>query len=473
MKRSRTLVFVGPTMPQDEARLILPDATYLPPARQADLLSAVVNLRPDAVGLIDGVFLHMQSVWHKEILYALEHGVRVFGASSIGALRAAETDAFGMVGVGEIYRRYASGELLDDDEVALLHGGEVDGYRKLSEPMVNIRATFAAAEDVGLLEPSDGTALVAIAKELYFAERTFPRIFEEARVRGVNCLAIETMARYVVTDYVDLKAQDAALLLHAIQDLGDSPEPFRASHKTAVNIGLATMYNRDRVVPVGSDLVSLGSIAEQVALSDPEFHDLNFNAMNRALGCVLARILRVEPAGAEVEAEGRRFRQRHDLEETGDFEAWLSDNHLSTPEFEALMNETAMCRALHRWLIYMRFAERTTKILLDHLRGEDRYRPWAERAAAAHRLVDDTDPFQTGGAIDLDIRSLIDEHEHCAGVRFDADPAQWAEEAGFNSEFDLKVSLVRANLAREALLTLLTDALPDGDEVSSFLGVPD
>ena len=45
----------------------------------------------------------------------------------------------GMVGVGEVYRMYASGELMDDDEVALAHGDEDSGYRPASEPMVNLR----------------------------------------------------------------------------------------------------------------------------------------------------------------------------------------------------------------------------------------------------------------------------------------------------------------------------------------------
>jgi hypothetical protein len=128
---------LGPSLPIHEAEEIL-SAVYLPPARQTDLLTAAINLRPDVIGLIDGVFLHSLSVWHKEILYALNHGILVYGASSMGALRAAETAEFGMIGVGEIYRQYASGELQDDDEVALAHASADQGHRKVSEPMVNI-----------------------------------------------------------------------------------------------------------------------------------------------------------------------------------------------------------------------------------------------------------------------------------------------------------------------------------------------
>jgi hypothetical protein len=96
-------VFLGPTMSVDDARQILPDATYLPPAAQSDILSLVEQVHPDAILLIDGVFTQALSVWHKEILYALERGVPFYGASSMGALRAAETAAFGAIGVVRIF----------------------------------------------------------------------------------------------------------------------------------------------------------------------------------------------------------------------------------------------------------------------------------------------------------------------------------------------------------------------------------
>ena len=36
------------------------------------------------IGLIDGFFENVASVWHKEILFALSEGVQVFGAASMG-----------------------------------------------------------------------------------------------------------------------------------------------------------------------------------------------------------------------------------------------------------------------------------------------------------------------------------------------------------------------------------------------------
>jgi hypothetical protein len=83
-------VFIGPTLAAEEARAIWPDAVYMPPVRQGDVYRVVTRLRPDAIGIVDGYFAHVPSVWHKEILYALAEGVPVYGSASMGALRAAE-----------------------------------------------------------------------------------------------------------------------------------------------------------------------------------------------------------------------------------------------------------------------------------------------------------------------------------------------------------------------------------------------
>ena len=85
------------------------DADYRPPAKQGDICRAVQERGPDAVALIDGYFEQVPAVWHKEILWAMKLGVQVYGASSMGALRAAELQQFGMIGVGKIFEAYVSG----------------------------------------------------------------------------------------------------------------------------------------------------------------------------------------------------------------------------------------------------------------------------------------------------------------------------------------------------------------------------
>jgi hypothetical protein len=122
------VVFLGPSLAADEARRLLP-ARYVPPARCGDILRAR-RLEPRVIAVVDGLFGTTAAVWHKEILLALEDGRAVFGAASMGALRAAELAAFGMIGVGAIFEAYRDGRYTDDDEVAVAHGPATEGFRR-------------------------------------------------------------------------------------------------------------------------------------------------------------------------------------------------------------------------------------------------------------------------------------------------------------------------------------------------------
>src|SRR4051794_30849116 len=144
---SETYVYIGPSLPADEVRVLLPGARILPPVRHGDLL-ALDARRGDRVLIIDGFFLHVAPVRHREILHLLDRGVMVAGASSMGALRAAELWRFGMRGVGEVFRLYRDGVVTGDDEVAIVHGPAEEGHRALSEPLVNIRVALRTATDL-------------------------------------------------------------------------------------------------------------------------------------------------------------------------------------------------------------------------------------------------------------------------------------------------------------------------------------
>jgi hypothetical protein len=135
-------------------------------------ITRAASRQPEAIVLIDGIFEDCPSVWHKEILWALSRGIPVIGASSMGALRAAELDAYGMLGSGKIYAAYASGELGDDDEVAVVHGPSEMGHMALSDAMVDIRDTVAMARDEAVVTGAEAEAIISHAKSRHFKERS-------------------------------------------------------------------------------------------------------------------------------------------------------------------------------------------------------------------------------------------------------------------------------------------------------------
>ncbi len=172
----KIIVFLGPSLDTSAAEKILP-AIYRPPAKRGDLLSAVHD-GATIIGLIDGVFHQESAVAHREILTAIKKGVRVVGASSMGALRAAEMDTLGMVGIGEIYRMYKSGELDSDDEVALVF--DPSSGLALSEPLINIRFTLKRAQEEGIIDTVAHDALLASARSLFYPKRTYKAIVSAA-----------------------------------------------------------------------------------------------------------------------------------------------------------------------------------------------------------------------------------------------------------------------------------------------------
>ena len=214
MHESSVVVFLGPSLETEHAKRIL-DAEYRPPAARGDIFKAVQE-GAKIIGLIDGVFFQACAIAHREILYALEKGVRVVGASSMGALRASELDVYGVEGVGRIYEQYKNGELVSDDEVALLF--EPESLKPLSEPLVNIRYNLDCAEERGIITNEVKVKLVDIARSLYYPERVYERILSDAEGE-VDQETFEQLKKFLTEERRDLKREDAIEALKRIKEI--------------------------------------------------------------------------------------------------------------------------------------------------------------------------------------------------------------------------------------------------------------
>lgn len=210
------VVFAGPSLHGVAPEMSI-GLTLLPPAACGDVARAVRD-GASAVGLIDGFFESTPSVWHKEILWALSKGVPVLGSSSTGALRAAEMWPFGMQGVGLVYRLYRRSAIIDDDEVALLHGPAEAGFIPLTEAMVNIRATLRLARKMGLVDRGEEETILHSAKSLFYKDRTLDRILDLSRGRLKPETDIPRLQADLVRAYRDVKREDAISLLWKLRD---------------------------------------------------------------------------------------------------------------------------------------------------------------------------------------------------------------------------------------------------------------
>ncbi len=209
-------VFLGPSMRVDEARSILPNADYFPPAARGDVSSAAKK-GYGAIGLVDGVFYQRAAVAPREILNALEGGIVVVGGSSMGALRASELDIYGMVGVGRIYRWYKDGTINSDDEVALVFHPST--FKALSEPLVNIRATLGRLCSKGLVTTDEKEVLIQAAQQTPFQLRNYIRIVQVALNLGLEKARGAGLLQLMEDNRVDQKEEDAREVLMKLRDV--------------------------------------------------------------------------------------------------------------------------------------------------------------------------------------------------------------------------------------------------------------
>jgi ribosomal protein S12 methylthiotransferase accessory factor len=223
---ARPVVFLGPSLPLDEARKIL-DADFRPPIRRGDL----DGLPPGAVvGIIDGVFDQNLAISPAEVLGATRGGVLVFGSSSMGALRSAEVRD--VVPMGRIAQMFRDEVIEDDDEVALVF--DPDNHRPLSEPLVNVRYAIERLVSPGTIDRLLGDRLLAAAKRLFYPERSWRRIVADA---GVADRQLAQRLAGMLAMY-DLKREDAVTLLEHLAQrprqrtaAAGAPAPTRYGHR--------------------------------------------------------------------------------------------------------------------------------------------------------------------------------------------------------------------------------------------------
>jgi hypothetical protein len=211
-RANRISVFAGPSLAGWAAA---PPFHRLPPAGTGDMLALLAG-PPHTVVLIDGVFGSRPAVWHKEILLLLARGFRVIGAASMGALRAAELDRFGMIGCGAIYRAYADGRITADDEVAVLHAPAALGGAPLSLAQVNVRATLCRAVRARVMTADAARAMRAASAAIHYRDRDWVRVLATADHAG--------FAAWTHDHAIDIKALDArAALAMALQCAPTAP----------------------------------------------------------------------------------------------------------------------------------------------------------------------------------------------------------------------------------------------------------
>jgi hypothetical protein len=297
------LVFLGPTLPQKEGAALL-DAEFRGPARRGDIYRAVFDGYRTIV-LIDGEFHGSPSVWQREIVDALADGVAVHGASSMGALRAAELHQLGMIGHGRVFRWYCDGVLDADDEVALTYGPAELGYPSLSEPLVNIRATLETAVP-DIISRDVFSQLIAQAKARYFPERSFAAVLASDAAATLPWERRRALEKLVAERRVDQKRLDAVRALTVVADNTNG------ARFPGTEIPVRSLWEPQRLVAEGfassAEVLDASAIGQRAGLSSLELGKLRRELSALFFLAEWARERGLTVTTEDIARERRRFR---------------------------------------------------------------------------------------------------------------------------------------------------------------------
>ncbi|WP_170330460.1 TfuA-like protein [Ruegeria arenilitoris] len=374
------VVFVGPTLAPEAISDHL-DTTILPPVRQGDVYR-VVRDNPTAIGIIDGFFEGVPSVWHKEILWAIEQGIPVFGSASMGALRAAELADFGMIGVGGIFEDYRNGVLQDDDEVAVLHSPEELGFQTLSEPMVSIRASVAQAQTAGILPSDTAAEVLRCAKSMNYRHRIWADIFGALQ----DLPGIVEFADWLPTGRIDAKARDAVAMLERMSEyIAGTPLPPSDVARTEPTLMWKALRAR---VDAGNPTADR-SVIDELRLQPELYATLRDRAVLALLSREEASRQDRHPERAELVRQMEDHRANADLSRRADLMAWIEANDLNPEGYETMLADAARIEAATTSR-----ADRLDRQILSELRRSDQYTGLRDRAA---NKAEQANPTGTSG----------------------------------------------------------------------------
>jgi hypothetical protein len=331
-------VFLGPSLKTCTARSVL-TANYYPPVRLGDIYRLLAT-GVRTIAVIDGLFHESTPVWQRELVAALEMGIRVIGGCSMGALRAAEVAPYGMIGVGTIFEWYRDGVIDGDDEVALLHGDESSGYKLISEPLVNIRFSLQRAVEAGLLDNVSRDLLVDESKREFFGDRSWHALFRSTAFKGLRVQMQRSLEAFVREQKLNLKRDDAlAVLAHCARDevvTTVSPPPHWSYW------GQRRPFIQCALTPDG-DLVS----GEQILISFTHDEELAPTAAaDSHRRFFLLAWMKSKNIGPEASYRHSFCSQWYETRCPGNRENWLTSNGITAAELEAELDD----RAAIAWL---------------------------------------------------------------------------------------------------------------------------
>jgi hypothetical protein len=215
----KPIIFLGPSLSHEKARKIF-QADFRGPAKKGDLLRVSGDIDDNTiVCLVDALFLQDYPPSPIEVYQLmLNKNIKLYGAASLGALRAVELEKFGMIGMGKIFELYKKGKLTADDEIAVTF---VEGEHQLqSEAMIDIRFNLFLAHRMGIINEITKKTIAKVAKNIYFPYRNYTDILDQTQKQyPAISKDLKSFRTYIIKNRQSLKERDTIKLINYVKHL--------------------------------------------------------------------------------------------------------------------------------------------------------------------------------------------------------------------------------------------------------------
>jgi hypothetical protein len=235
------VVYLGPSLSNEAAAAVHAECSFRPPIGRFDLY-ADRNKGHSVFLIIDGKFMQENAVSPREVIDVIRDGALVMGASSMGALRAAECWPAGMRGIGRIYEMFKDWTLDTDDEVAVAVS-PTPPHEALSLALINVRYAMEKAVAGGVLDQAEAARILKCAGNLFYTERTWRSVLHAA---GYQSDDLRRLLEYCGQH--DLKRADALLAISELRRLiGEEPDVFVRHSRRSSRDFSASEFTRERM----------------------------------------------------------------------------------------------------------------------------------------------------------------------------------------------------------------------------------
>ena len=298
--------FLGPSIPEHNLSVRYPSITFLPPAKACDIDKLFIltsSYTPTHILLIDGLYFSELAIRHKEIIAAIARGVKIYSSSSMGALRAAELESFGMRGLGRIFKYYCSEIITSDDEVAVIHNPSPP-FEAFTIPLINLRFCLDDLVRNHIFTIDFSKQLLDQFSQIHFSNRNFD---------SLKSICDDTTFNIISSSLKDYKSIDALESLDYLENL--SVTNSEQNTKSDFTIGYYhynyftdnffpdTIYSKSTAHNKIDDFSSLG-------ISVANMSNLVYNSLNRELTLRFARYLKIHPTTIQIQATSNFIKSR-------------------------------------------------------------------------------------------------------------------------------------------------------------------